>query len=134
MDVVKTKAALHAQTTVISWAITTIHAHNLFILNVIGDLATNAAEWTNGIYFSVNSLGTNMGFWHQRTGRASLYTLTTGNTGTQTHRVTEIKYDLAMSTAHCIADDIIHLLFSASSNATIALNTGVQVHCHCWMR
>ena len=56
MDVVHTKTTFNAESIVIGWAITTLNAHNLFIFNVVRNLATYAAEWANGIYFAIHCL------------------------------------------------------------------------------
>ena len=47
MDVIHTKATFNTKAIVVSWAITTFYANNLFIFDVVGDLATNTTERTN---------------------------------------------------------------------------------------
>ena len=56
MDVVHTKTTLNAETIVISRAITTFNADDLFILNVISDLTTDATERANRIDFAIHCL------------------------------------------------------------------------------
>ena len=58
MDIVHTKATFNTETIVIGWAITTFDADNLFIFNVIGNLATHSTEWANRIHFAINGLRT----------------------------------------------------------------------------
>ena len=125
MYIVKAKATFYTQTAMVRRTITTIDTHNLFIFNVIGDLATHTAEWTDRINLAIDRLRSNMGFWHQRTGWAGLHTLTTRHAGAKTHWIAEIKYDFAMSATHCITDHIIDLLFTARTHTTVTLNTGV---------
>ena len=125
MDVVHTKAALHAQAIVICGAVTAFHTNNLFVFDVIGNLATDAAEWADRIDLAIDGLRTNQALRHQRTGWASLHALTAGHAGALAHRIAQVKHDLAVCTAHRVTNHVVDLLFTASTHAPITLNTGV---------
>ena len=125
MDVVHTKTTFDTKAIVVSWPIATFYANNFFIFNVVCDLTTYTAEWTNRIHLAIDGLRTNQTFWHERTSWASLHALTTSNASTVTHWIIQVKDDFTMSATHCVTDHIVYLLFAASTHTAITLNTRI---------
>ena len=86
MDVVKTKTALDAEPVVIGRAIAAFGIDDFLVLDLIGDLAADAAERTERVDLPVGIgdarlLVVEHDGRHQRAGRTGLHALATGDAG-----------------------------------------------------
>ena len=134
LNVVKSKTSFDTEAIVVGGAISPLHTHNAIVFHVVSEQAAHTAEGAHRVDFLVNHLRAHLRLGHQCPGRASLHTLATSNATATAHVVLHIKHNLTVRTAMCIADDIVHLLFTTSSHAAVALNTGIQVDSHGRMR
>ena len=111
------------------------HMEDLVVLDVIGELAADAAERAQAVDRAVGIpgaglLGIEQGRGHQRAGRAGLHALAAGDAGAVAHRVVEVEDDLLVMAAARHADDVVDLHFAAGADAEVAVDAGVEVHRH----
>ena len=107
-----------------------VHTDDQVVLDVVSQLATDAAKRAHGIDFFVDHLGADLGFGHQRAGRAGLHALAASHTRAVAHGVVQVKHDFTVRAAHGVAHHVIDLLFTAGAHAAVALDTSVKVHRH----
>ena len=132
--VVKSKTTFDTETIVIGGTVSPLHTHNAIVFHVVSEQATHTAEGAHGVNFFVHHLRAQLRLGHQRACGASLHTFATRHATAAAHVILQIKHNLTVRTAMRIAYDIVHLLFTTCSHTTIALNTGIQVDRHGWMR
>ena len=130
MRVIETIAALHAQTLMVRGTIAPVDADDLVVLDVIGQLATDAAVRAHRIDFFVSLDLICLFGGSQRAGRAGLHAFAAGHAGGCAHRVVLVEHDLGMRAAERIADHIIGLLFAAGAHAARALDAGIEIDRH----
>src|SRR5205085_12514518 len=120
LDVVEPVAALDAQTARVRGAVLALHIEDFVVLDVIGELAADAAVWTDRIDLLLGSAGTDCAGGHQCAGRTSLDAFTAGDAGGIAHRIVEIEYDLRVTAAEGVADYVVDLFFAAGAHAALA--------------
>ena len=137
VDEIIPEAALHAQPLLIGRTRCPIDILDSIILDLKGDLASDAAKRTDAANFLVE-IGTVAPFMlihhrsgHEGAGWAGLDALSTGDAGRLAHRVGEIKHDLSIMPPSRHANHVIDLDLAARPYAKAAMNAGVQVDTHC---
>src|SRR6187551_115944 len=135
-DVVKAEAALHAKAVLVCRTVAARYVQKRVVLDVVGELAADAAVRAYAVDLTVGKLGTHVLVIdqrrrHQRTGRTGLHAFAAGDASGLAHRVVEIGDDLLAVTAACHPDDIVDLHLAAGADAEIALNAGVEIDRHC---
>src|ERR1700738_2846415 len=91
MHIVEAKAALHAQPVLIGGAVSAADIKELVVLDMIAELAPDAAIGANAVHLAIRKGGPHIGFVDkargpQRAGRARLYAFAAGAAGRSTHR------------------------------------------------
>ena len=135
MDVVETKAAFDAKSVVIGRTVAAFSVDDLLVLDLIGDLAADAAirakridlaVWIGdpGLVLIKHHRG------HQCAGRASLHAFATGDAGRLSHRIVKVEHDLGVVVAVGHADDVVDLHLAAGTHAEAALDAGVKIDAH----
>ncbi len=135
MGVVEAEAALHAEAVLVRRAVTALDGDDLVVVDLVGQLAADAAIRADRIDFAVRRIGVGAfrvdeGRRHQRAGRAGLDALAAGDAGGIAHRVVEVEHDLLEMAAAGHADDVVDLNFTAGADAEIAVDAGVELHGH----
>ena len=135
MNVIKTEATLDAEPVVIGGAVAALGIDDLFVLDLIGHLAADAAVRAKGVHLSVG-----VGYAllhvvehdgrHQRAGRTGLDAFAAGDAGGFAHRIVEIEHDLRAVIAPGHADNVVHLHLAAGTHAQPALDASVEVDAH----
>jgi hypothetical protein len=128
--VIEAEAPLHAQALVVRGAVAAVHAHDGVVLDVIGELAADAAVRADGVDLLVRDDLVRMLRGREGARRARLHAFAARNTGGFAHRVVEVEDDLGVAAAEGVADDVVHLLLAAGAHAARALDAGIQVHRH----
>src|SRR6476661_10309285 len=133
--VVEAEAALDAEPVLIRRSVAAADLKELVVLDVVGELAADAAIGAYTIDLAIRILRAHVGFIdqrgrHQRTGRAGLHAFAAGDAGRRTHRIVEVEYDLLAVAAAGHADDVIDLHFAAGADTEIALDAGVEIDRH----
>ena len=134
LHVVEAVAALHAQPARVRRTVLALHVEDRVVLDVIGELAADAAVRTHRIDLLVGDDLAGIARGHQRAGRARLHALAAGDARRVAHRIVEVEHDLRFAGAEGVADDVVDLLFAAGAHAALALDAGVEVHRHRRMR
>ena len=134
-DVVESEAALHAEAVLVGRAVAPGDRDQLVVLDLIGELAADAAIRTDAVHLAVGELGADVLLVderrrHQRPGRAGLHAFAAGDAGRCAHWIVEVENDLLAVAAAGHADDVIDLDLAAGADAEIALNAGVEVDRH----
>src|SRR6266404_786125 len=127
VDVVETKTALDAEAVVVGRAVAALGVNDLLVLDLIGDLTADAAEWAERVHLLVGIGDAGLVLvqhhrGHQRAGRASLHAFATGDAGRLTHGVVEVEHDLGVVIAIGHADNIVDLDLAAGAHAETALD------------
>src|ERR1700678_2559645 len=130
LDVIEAVAPFDAQTVRIRGSVLSLHIEDFVVLDVVRQLAADAAIRANRIDFLVHDDFANRASGHQSSGGTCLDALPAGHASGITHRIVQIEYDLRVSTAESIADYVVDLLFPAGAHAAIALDTGVKMYRH----
>jgi hypothetical protein len=138
-DIVETKAALYAQPVLVRRALAAGDGDELVVLDVVGELAADAAVRTDAVHAAVRKLGPDIFLVdergrHQGAGGAGLHAFAAGDAGGGAHRIVEIKHDFFVVAAPGHADHVVHLHFAAGTDAKIALDAGVEIDRHRRMR
>jgi len=128
--VIEAVAALHAQAIVIRWSVAPVDADDGVVLDVVGQLAADAAVRADRINLLVGHNLVGLLRRRQRTGRTGLHALTTGDTGGCAHRVVEIEHDFRLTATKRVADHVVVLFLAAGAHAARALDAGVEVDRH----
>ncbi len=134
-DIVEAEAALHAQPVLVGRAVAAGDGNQLVVLDLIGELAADAAIGADAVDFAVGKfgahvLGVDQRRRHQRAGRTGLHAFAAGHAGRIAHRVVEVEHDLLSMAAAGHADDVVDLHFAAGADAQIALDAGVEIDRH----
>src|SRR6185437_13519302 len=111
-DVIETEPPFHTQALLVRRPVAPADVEQLVILDVIGELAADAAIRANAVYFTVRIFRAHVLFvdnrrGHQRAGRACLHTLATGDASRLTHRIVEVEHDLFQMAAAGHPDDVV---------------------------
>ena len=135
MDVVEAEAALDAKPVVIGRAVAAFGVDHLLVLDLIGDLAADAAERAQRIDLLVGIDGAGLVLIqhhrrHQRAGRAGLHAFAAGDAGRFPHRIVEIEHDLGIVVAIGHADHVVDLDLAAGAHAQAALDAGIEIDAH----
>src|SRR5438874_4995866 len=128
VGVVEAVAALDAEPVVIRWTIFAGDELDLLLGDVISEQAADAAERAYAVHFLLYGLEPGAPCRHQCAGRAGLHAFAAGDAGRFAHRIVEIEHRHRAIAAVGVADDVIHLHFSAGAHAARALDAGVEVH------
>ncbi len=134
VDVVEAEAALHAQPLVIGRAVAALDADDRFVLDVIGDLAADAAVRADRRHGPVRNDEIGVVRRRERACRARLHAFAAGDARRGAHRVVEVEHDLRVRAAKRVADDVVDLLLAAGAHAARALDARVEVDRHRRMR
>src|SRR5439155_3906850 len=121
MHIVEPIAPLDAQAAFIGRTVTALDAQDPVILDVIGQLATDAAIRADRIDRGVGGDEPRASRGHQRSGRAGLHAFAAGHARALAHRVAQIELDRRTAAAECVADHVVDLHFAAGSHAARAL-------------
>ena len=132
--VVEAVAALDAQALVVGRAVAAVDEEDLVVLDVVGQLAADAAVRAERLHLLVGDRERDVARRHQRAGRARLHALAAGDAGRGAHRVVHVEDDLRVVAAEGEADDVVDLLVAAGANAARALDARRQVDRHRRMR
>ena len=135
VHVIEAEAALHAEPVLVRGPVLAVDVKELVVLDVVGELAADAAIGTNRIHllvgiFGADVFGIDERGRHQRAGRAGLHAFAAGDAGAVAHRVVEIEHDLFVIAAAGHADHVVDLHFAAGADAEIALDAGVEIDRH----
>ncbi len=135
MDVVEAEAALDAEPVVIGRAVAALGVDHLLVLDLIGDLAADAAERAQRIHLPVGIGDAGLVLVehhrrHQRAGRAGLHAFAAGHAGRFPHRIVEVEHDLGLVTAIGHADHVVDLDLAAGAHAQPALDAGIEIDAH----
>ena len=134
--IVEAEAAFDAEPILVRGTVTTADIEQLVVLDVVGELAADAAIGAHAVDRAIRILRAHVGFVHQggrheRAGRASLHAFAAGDAGRGPHRVIEVEHDLLAVATPGHADHVVDLHFAAGTDAEIALNAGVEIDRHC---
>ena len=125
--VVEAVAALDAQAPVVGRAVAAFDEEDLVVLDVVGQLAADAAVRAERLDLLVGHRERDVARRHQRAGRAGLHAFAAGDAGRVAHRVVHVEDDLRVVAAEGQADDVVDLLVAAGAHAARALDAGVEV-------
>ncbi len=134
-DIVEAEAALNAQPVLVGRAVLAGDVQELVVLDVIGELAADAAIGADRVDAAVGEFCAHVividhGRRHQRAGRAGLHAFAAGNARRGAHGIVEVEHDLLGHAAAGHADDVVDLHFAAGADAEIALDAGVEIDRH----
>ena len=135
VHVVEAEAALDAEPIFVGRPVLAGHVKELVVLDVVSELAADAAIGANAVDRAVGLAGEDVVFVHQGrrhqcAGRAGLHAFAAGNAGRSAHRIVEVEHDLFTMAAAGHADDVVDLHFAAGANAEIALDAGIEIDRH----
>src|SRR3954469_25947029 len=135
VDVVEAEAAFDAKTVAVGRAIAALGIDHLLVLDLIGHLATNAAERAERIHLLVGIDDTGLRLVqhhgrHQRSGRTGLHAFAAGDAGGLAHGIVEIEHDFRAVAAIGHADDVVDLDLAAGAHAQAALDAGIKIDAH----
>ena len=126
-DIVEAIASFDAEPALVGRSIAPRDVLDLVVFDVISQQAADATIRADRIHFLINRVEADISRRHQRAGRTGLHTLSTADTGTGSHVVTQIKHDLSMRAAERQADHIVVLLLATGPNTTGALDTALHI-------
>ena len=135
VHVVEPEPALDAQPAVIGGAVPPLDLDQPVVLDVVGELAADAAIGAEAVDGPVRRDGARRVLVHhrrrhQRPGGACLDALAAGDAGAVAHRIVEIEDDLRFGAAMGHADHVVDLDLAAGAYAERAVDAGVQVDRH----
>ena len=128
LHVVEAVAALDAEPARVRRAVLALHEQNLVRLDVVGELAADAAVRADRLHLLVGDDLPDFAGRHERPGRTGLHALAAGDARGFAHRIVEVEHDLRVRAAEGVADDVVDLFFAAGAHAAAALDAGVEVH------
>src|SRR5215210_241404 len=135
--VVETEAAFHAQPVLVRRAVLPGDVKELVVLDVVGELAADAAVWTDAVHLPIGEkrggadiILVHQRRRHQRAGWAGLHAFAAGNARARAHRVVEVEHDLFVVPAPRHADHVVDLHLAARADAKIALDAGIEIDRH----
>ena len=114
----------------VGWSVPAFDKNNLFIFNVIGQLATHATKWAERGDLLVGHAQRCVTRRHQCASRAGLYAFATGDTGGRSHVVVHVKNNLRVLAAKSQSDDVVDLLIATGAQAACALDAGIKIDRH----
>src|SRR5581483_4409527 len=134
-DIVEAEAAFDAEPVLVGRAVLAGDVEQLVVLDVIGELAADAAIGADRVDGAVGKFGAHIVLVdqrrrHQRAGRTGLHAFAAGDTGRGAHRIVEVEHDLLAVAAAGHADDVVDLNLAAGADAEIAADAGVEIDRH----
>src|SRR5262245_34216567 len=92
MHVIETEAALDAKPVLVRGAIAAAYVKELILLDMISELAADAAVRAHAVHLAIGKLGADVRFIdesrrHERAGWTGLYAFPAGDAGRRSHRV-----------------------------------------------
>ncbi len=135
VHVVEAEPALDAEALVVRRPVLAGDVEQLVVLDLIGELAADAAIGAHRVDLAVGVGGADVvlvdeGRRHQRAGRAGLDAFAAGDAGRVPHRIVEVEHDLLGVAAAGHADDVVDLHLAAGADAQVALDAGVEIDRH----
>src|SRR5579883_2405136 len=135
VHIVEAEAPLDAEPVLIGRTGAAIDIEELVVLDLVGELAADAAIGADAVDLAIRSLFEDaflveQRLLHERAGGAGLHAFAAGDASARTHGIVEIEDDLLAMPAPSHADDIIDLHLAAGADAEIALDTGVEIDRH----
>src|ERR1044072_7358726 len=135
VHVVEAEAPFHAEALLVRRAVLAGDGDDLVVLDLIGELAADAAIGADAVDFAVGLAGKEIVLVHhrrrhQRAGRAGLHALTARNARAVPHRVVEVEHDLFVVAAPRHADHVVDLHLAAGADAQVAPDTGAELNRH----
>ena len=134
--IVEAEAALDAEPVLIGVAVAALHEGDLLVLDLIGELTTDAAIGADRVNLAVDLAAAVLGdrvddrFRHQRAGRAGLDALAAGDAGGASHGIVEIEHRPGSNAAKRHADDVVDLNLAAGPDAQPAFDAGIEIDRH----
>src|SRR6185312_14498905 len=135
MDVVEAEATLDAEAIMVRRSVAALGIDQLLVLDLIGDLAADAAIGTERIHLAVGIgdarlLVVEHHRRHQRPGRTSLHAFAAGDASRLAHGIVEVEHDLGAVIAIGHADHVVDLHLAAGAHAQPALEAGIEMDAH----
>src|SRR5512132_3450475 len=128
--VVETEAPLDAEPLVIRRAVAAFDVHDPVILDVVRDLAADAAVRTDGRDPAIDRLHERVVRRRERAGRTRLHAFTARHARGCAHRVVEVEHDFRVRGAKRVPDHVVDLLLATRAHAARALDAGIEVDGH----
>ena len=126
-DIVEAIASFDTEPALVGGPIAPRDVLDLVVFDVISQQTAHTTIRADRIDFLIDLVEADISRGHQRAGRTGLHTLTTADTGTGSHVVTQIKHDLSMRPAKRQADHIVVLFLSTGPDTTRALDTTFHI-------
>src|SRR5690606_31089256 len=122
VDVVEAEATLDAQPVLVGRTCAAVDIEQLVVLDLVGDLAADAAIGTDAVHFAVRPVRQYAGLveqvrLHERAGRTGLHAFAAADAGAAPHRIVEVEHDLGAVAAIGHADDVVDLDLAAGADA-----------------
>ena len=135
VHVVEAETALHAEPILIGRTVAAGHVQQLVVLDMIGELAADAAIGAHAVHGAIRKAGAHIGGIHQTgrhqgAGRTGLHAFAASHAGRRPHRIVEVEHDLLGMAAPRHADHVVDLHLAAGADAQIALNAGIEIDRH----
>ena len=127
VGVIEAVAALDAKPCMVGRAVAPVDEEDLVVLDVIGQLAADAAERAERIHLFVRDDQRDFACRHQGTRRTGLHAFAAGHASRSAHRVVHVEDDLGLIAAEGHADHVIDLLVATGAQTARALDAGVQI-------
>ena len=134
VHVVEAEAALHAQPVVIGRTVAPFDAHDLVVLDVIRELAADAAIRAQRRDGAVGRREIRFLRRSERAGGTRLHAFAARDARRLAHRVVQVEDDLRVRAAQRETDHVVDLFLAARAHAARALDAGVEVDRHRRMR
>src|SRR6266571_3633542 len=139
MNVIEAEAALDAQPILVGRPVLAGDVEKLVVLDVISELAADAAIRADAIDGAISLGGKDIALvhqrrWHQRTGGTGLHAFATSDASRSAHRIVKVEHDFLAVTATGHADHIVDLDFAAGAHTQVAMDAGIEIDRHRWMR
>src|SRR5207253_8024880 len=94
MRVIEAEAPLDAEPFVVGRSIAALDSHDAVVLDVIGELAADAAVRTKRSHLAIDRDEVRVVSGRQSAGRAGLHALSAGHTGRLAHGIAQVENDL----------------------------------------
>src|SRR5439155_20775139 len=99
MDVSESDSPLRVRALVVGAAVAALDAHGRVVVDVVGELAADAAIRAYGGHLALDGREVRVLRRRQRAGGTGLHAFAAGATGRLAHRIVEIEHDLRMRAA-----------------------------------
>ena len=132
--VVEAEAPLHAQALLIGQTVAALDADDRIVLDVVGELATDAAIRAHRRHLAVDRREIGVLRRRERARGTRLHAFAARHAGRLAHRVAQVEHDLRVPAAKRIADHVVDLHLAAGAHAARALDARVEIDRHRGMR